>query len=267
MNKFILSGAVVCGVLLSACNKETNTVTSHAELFELKAETYTAEQQEANGSATVTFNSNHLSYALGYGAGGQLLQNLGGDASEIDLKGYLEGFKQSLSEGEPKYTDEHIRKQFELFEPIIAERRQAQQEEMMKEREAQAKAGLDEANAFLDKNKSATGVVALESGLQYKILNAGDGEIPTDKDSVSAHYKGMLLNGEVFDSSYKRGEPTTFPVTGVIKGWQEALQLMPKGSKWELYVPPQLGYGEAGRPGIPPNSLMIFTVELVDINP
>lgn len=262
MNKFVLSGAILCGALLTACNGGTSSDT-----FEIKAETYTEEQQAANGGDAETFNSKHISYALGYGAGGQLLQNLGGDASDVDLEGYLEGFKQGIAEGDPKFTDEYIRKQFELFQPIIAERRQAKQVELEAERDAEAKVYLDEANAFLAKNKSAEGVVSLESGLQYKIITAGDGEIPTAADKVSAHYAGKLINGEEFDSSYKRGEPTTFPVTGVIKGWQEALQLMPKGSKWELYVPPNLGYGEAGRPGIPPNSLMIFTVELVDINP
>jgi FKBP-type peptidyl-prolyl cis-trans isomerase len=110
-------------------------------------------------------------------------------------------------------------------------------------------------------------VVTLPSGLQYKILKEGNGPKPTPTDSVVCNYKGTLINGTEFDSSYKRGEPATFPVTGVIKGWTEALQLMPVGSKWQLFVPADLGYGPRGTPGGPigPNSTLIFEVELMSI--
>lgn len=117
-------------------------------------------------------------------------------------------------------------------------------------------------------NKTKEGVVALPSGLQYKILTAGTGAKPTATDSVVCNYKGTLLNGTEFDSSYKRGQPATFPVTGVIKGWTEALQLMPVGSKWELFVPSDLAYGARGAgngSGIGPNSTLIFEVELISI--
>ncbi|HEU5397417.1 MAG TPA: FKBP-type peptidyl-prolyl cis-trans isomerase [Verrucomicrobiae bacterium] len=122
-----------------------------------------------------------------------------------------------------------------------------------------------EGDAFLAKNKSAKGVETLPDGLQYKVLTEGTGETPTAGDTVTVNYSGTFLNGKEFDSSYKRGEPATFPVTGVIRGWTEALEKMKVGSKWELYVPADLAYGERGRPGIPPNSTLIFQVELLSI--
>lgn len=120
--------------------------------------------------------------------------------------------------------------------------------------------------AFLEKNASEPGVVQTESGLQYKVIESGAGNTPTMSDTVSAHYAGKLIDGAEFDSSYKRGEPLTIPVGGVIKGWTEALLMMKEGDKWELYIPPELGYGEAGAGGvIPGNAALIFEVELVAV--
>ena len=119
---------------------------------------------------------------------------------------------------------------------------------------------------FLAANKTKDGVVTLPSGLQYKILTAGTGPKPTLSDSVVCNYKGTLLDNTEFDSSYKRGQPATFPVGGVIKGWTEALQLMPVGSKWQLFIPPDLAYGPRGSgPTIGPSSTLIFEVELISI--
>ena len=121
-------------------------------------------------------------------------------------------------------------------------------------------------DAFLAANKTKPGVVTLPSGLQYKILTTGTGPKPTATDSVVCNYRGTLIDGTEFDSSYKRGQPATFPVNGVIKGWTEALQLMPVGSKWQLFVPPDLAYGTRGAGNeIPPNSTLIFEVELQSI--
>jgi FKBP-type peptidyl-prolyl cis-trans isomerase len=120
--------------------------------------------------------------------------------------------------------------------------------------------------AFLAENKKKDGVVALPSGLQYKILKAGKGKKPTDGDKVECHYRGTLIDGTEFDSSYRRGEPATFPVNGVIAGWTEALKLMPVGSKWQLFVPSQLAYKEHGAGAdIGPNATLIFEVELLGI--
>jgi FKBP-type peptidyl-prolyl cis-trans isomerase len=140
--------------------------------------------------------------------------------------------------------------------------RKKQEEKMAQAGEGNLKQGQD----FLAANKSKAGVVTLPSGLQYKILQAGTGPKPTPTDSVVCNYRGTLINGTEFDSSYKRGQPATFPVSGVIKGWTEALQLMPVGSKWQLFVPADLAYGARGAgANIGPNSTLIFEVELISI--
>jgi FKBP-type peptidyl-prolyl cis-trans isomerase FklB len=138
-----------------------------------------------------------------------------------------------------------------------------QQQEKMQAAGAKNKT---EGEAFLAANKSKEGVVTLPSGLQYKILTAGTGPKPTANDTVNCNYRGTLTNGTEFDSSYKRGQPATFPVSGVIKGWTEALQLMPVGSKWQLFVPTNLAYAERGAGAeIGPNATLIFEVELISI--
>ena len=125
----------------------------------------------------------------------------------------------------------------------------------------------NEGKAFLEENKKKDGIVTTESGLQYKVITKGDGPIPTAENKVKVHYKGTLIDGKTFDSSYDRGKPAEFPVTGVIKGWQEALQLMPVGSKWKVYIPSDIAYGQRGnqRGGIAPNSTLIFEMELLEI--
>jgi FKBP-type peptidyl-prolyl cis-trans isomerase FklB len=146
---------------------------------------------------------------------------------------------------------------------------QFQTEMHQKQQEKMQQAGATnkkEGDAFLAANKSKEGVVTLPSGLQYKILTAGTGPKPKSSDSVVCNYKGTLIDGKEFDSSYKRGQPATFPVAGVIKGWTEALQLMPVGSKWQLFVPSDLAYAERGSgPDIGPNATLIFEVELLSI--
>ncbi|MBN2350271.1 MAG: FKBP-type peptidyl-prolyl cis-trans isomerase [Bacteroidales bacterium] len=126
---------------------------------------------------------------------------------------------------------------------------------------------LEEGRAFLEENKSKEGVMVTESGLQYKIIEPGTGRTPVATDSVKCNYRGTLIDGEEFDSSYSRGEPAVFAVTGVIKGWQEAIQMMKEGAKWEIYVPTELGYGTRVRPGgkIQPNMALIFEIELIEI--
>ncbi len=126
---------------------------------------------------------------------------------------------------------------------------------------------VEEGAAFLKENGTKEGVITLASGLQYKILTAGNGPKPTATDKVTTHYHGTLINGTVFDSSVERGQPATFPVNGVIGGWIEALQLMPMGSKWQLYVPSDLAYGARGASElIGPNTTLVFDVELISIN-
>src|SRR5271169_989304 len=145
---------------------------------------------------------------------------------------------------------------------LQADLRKKGEEKMLVQGEANKKQG----DAFLAENKTKEGVVTLPSGLQYKILKEGTGPKPTASDTVVTNYRGTLLNGTVFDSSYKRGQPATFGVGQVIKGWTEALQLMPTGSKWQLFIPPALAYGERGAGAdIGPNATLIFEVELLSI--
>jgi len=133
--------------------------------------------------------------------------------------------------------------------------------------DAQSNNPIEKAEKFLMENKAKEGVKTLPSGLQYKVIKDGDGKTPKLTDTVVTHYRGTLLDGSEFDSSYKRNEPATFPVSGVIKGWTEALQLMKEGAKWILYVPPKLAYGERGTPGGPigPNETLIFEIELLKV--
>lgn len=137
--------------------------------------------------------------------------------------------------------------------------------ELKAKQKAMAEKSEADGQAFLAKNKSSNGVVTLPSGLEYKILTEGKGESPKAEDEVTVNYRGTLVDGSEFDNSYTRGQPATFKVTGVIKGWTEALQLMKPGAKWQLFVPSNLAYGPGGRPGIPPNSMLIFEVELLSV--
>ena len=130
-----------------------------------------------------------------------------------------------------------------------------------------ARNNKQQGEAFLAKNSKAEGVVTTATGLQYKVLQEGEGTSPKATDTVVCHYQGTFLNGDVFDSSYDSGQPATFPVDGVIAGWTEALQLMKVGSKYQLFVPSQLAYGAQGRPGIPPNATLVFEVELIQVAP
>jgi FKBP-type peptidyl-prolyl cis-trans isomerase len=204
----------------------------------------------------LTTTKQKASYAIGMNLGGGLhRQNV-----DVDTDALVQGMKDALSGGKTLLTDEEARA---ALMQLQSEMQAKQQAKAAQEGEANKKEG----DAFLAANKSKEGVVTLPSGLQYKILKEGSGPKPTASDSVVCNYKGTLINGTEFDSSYKRGEPATFPVTGVIKGWTEALQLMPVGSKWQLFIPPDLAYGPRGTPGGPigPNATLTFEVELVSI--
>lgn len=187
------------------------------------------------------------SYALGANIGKTLKQN----NAEIDLDVYMKALKEGMSGGKLLLTDEQISETIRAF----------QMELRTKTLEKNKKDGEE----FLAKNKTKEGILTTPSGLQYQIITKGTGKIPGSNDTVVCHYRGSLINGEEFDSSYKRGEPHSFPVTGVIKGWTEALLMMPVGSKWKLFIPSDLAYGERGRPSIPPNSALLFDIELLEI--
>ena len=180
-------------------------------------------------------------------------------AVPVDPAILARGLKDALAGGKTALTEDQARAT--LME-VQTELRKKQQEQMQAEGAASKKEGTE----FLAANKNKDGVVTLPSGLQYKVLTQGTGPKPAATDSVVCNYRGTLINGTEFDSSYKRGEPASFPVNGVIKGWTEALQLMPVGSKWQLFIPSELAYGERSpAPEIGPNSTLIFEVELLSI--
>src|SRR5664279_2268831 len=196
-----------------------------------------------------------ISYALGMNFGA----NLGRQFVDVDPTILLQGLKDGLAGNKPLLTEEEARA---LLTQLQDDLRKQQAEK------AQHIGGTNktEGEAFLAANKTKEGVVTLPSGLQYKILKQGAGPKPSASDSVVCNYRGTLIDGKEFDSSYKRGQPATFPVGGVIKGWTEALQLMPVGSKWQLFLPSDLAYGERGAGAdIAPNATLIFEVELLSI--
>jgi FKBP-type peptidyl-prolyl cis-trans isomerase len=181
------------------------------------------------------------------------------DAVAIDPNIFARGLKDGLAGGKTLMTAEEATAAINVLK---AEVKKNQEAKMQLAGDANKKEG----DAFLAANKTKEGVVTLPSGLQYKILTAGDGAKPTAADSVVCNYKGTLINGKEFDASSKHGGPATFPVGGVIKGWTEALQLMPVGSKWQLFVPADLAYGQRGAGGdIGPGATLIFEVELLSI--
>jgi FKBP-type peptidyl-prolyl cis-trans isomerase FklB len=204
---------------------------------------------------TLKTQKDKFSYALGMKMGA----NFRKQSVPVDANIMARGIKDALAGGKTLLTDEEA--QAAITE--VQKNMQAKQQEKMKEA---GDANKKEGEAFLAGNKVKEGVVALPSGLQYKILTPGTGPKPTANDSVVCNYSGKLINGTEFDSSYKRGQPATFPVSGVIKGWTEALQLMPVGSKWQLFIPSDLAYGDRGAGAdIGPGATLIFEVELLSI--
>lgn len=157
--------------------------------------------------------------------------------------------------------------ELELIEALTAEEAEELQNRRREEAEAQAEAFKTAQLDFLEQNKKNDGIQVTDSGLQYRVIEQGDGNMPTAMSKVTVHYSGKLTNGDEFDSSYRRGEPASFPLNGVIRGWTEGLQLMQEGSKYEFFLPYELGYGERGTPsGIPPYATLIFTVELISVD-
>ncbi|MDF1881801.1 FKBP-type peptidyl-prolyl cis-trans isomerase [Sulfurimonas sp. MAG313] len=227
-----LSALVILG--LSACNdekalnKEMKTLTS----FEDKA---------------------------GYSIGVQVGKQLSPTKNTINIEALMMGVKDTLEGQKLQLSDEQMTTTMQEFKTKM-------QEDMAKKRKASLEINAKEGTAFLKKNKEKEGVVSLNSGLQYKIIKVGTGKTPKATDTVETNYKGTLINGTEFDSSYKRGQTASFPVNGVIKGWTEALQLMKEGSKWELYIPSSLAYGEQGAGQlIAPNSTLVFEIELIKV--
>ncbi|MFN1833921.1 FKBP-type peptidyl-prolyl cis-trans isomerase [Balneola sp. MJW-20] len=206
----------------------------------------------ASNDTSLNSKIDSVSYAVGYQQG-NFLRNEGlGDLSESD---YRTGFSTGLSESDPVMTEEQMFALINTFRQELAE-------ESRKE-------NIAEGEDFLESNKENDGVMVTDSGLQYKVITEGDGDSPAETDVVKVNYEGKLIDGRVFDSSYDRGEPVTFRLNGVIRGWTEGLQLMREGGTYEFYIPYNLAYGNQAPQGsiIEPFETLIFKVELIEVNP
>ena len=196
-----------------------------------------------------------ISYSIGMDIGGSLKRG----SVEVDPDLVAKGLKDSYGGGKTMLTEDQARQAIEDFQKTLM----AKQAETMKILSEKNKA---DGERFLAENAKKEGVKVLPSGLQYKVIAPGTGKSPTTADTVTTHYRGTLIDGTEFDSSHKRGQPATFPVSGVIPGWTEALQLMKEGAKWQLFVPPGLAYGERGAGQvIGPNATLVFEVELLTV--
>jgi FKBP-type peptidyl-prolyl cis-trans isomerase FklB len=219
----------------------------------------TGQATKPKTALTLKTPKDKASYAVGLNVGRNLGAQLRQQSVEVDQAILLRGVKDALAGGKTLLTDDEAKA---ALTQLQADTRNKQMEKMKVVSETNKKEGLD----FLGANKTKEGVVTLPSGLQYKILAEGTGPKPTGTDTVVCNYRGTLINGTEFDSSYKRGQPASFQVNGVIRGWTEALQLMPVGSKWQLFIPSELGYGDRGSgPNIGPGATLIFEVELLSI--
>ena len=195
------------------------------------------------------------SYAVGLDIG----MNLERTGVELELAGVLRGISDVLEGRELQMTQEEVG---QVLQELSTRMQTAQQERFAEA----AERNVTEGQEYLAQNGQRDGVITTESGLQFKVLKAGDGQSPAAEDMVTVHYKGSFIDGKEFDSSFSRGKPATFETDGVIKGWTEALQLMKENAKWQLFVPPDLAYGRTGLEGsIPPNKVLVFEIELISI--
>jgi FKBP-type peptidyl-prolyl cis-trans isomerase FklB len=210
---------------------------------------------DAQDAPALKSEKDKLSYAMGMDLGAQLKSR----SVDIDTDAFARGLSDALTGGKTLLTEAEAK-------AVIAELQKAMLVKQTAEAKAVGDKNMKEGDAFLAANKAKDGVVTLPSGVQYKVLSAGTGPKPTLEQTVVCQYRGTLIDGKEFDSSYKRGQPATFPVKGVIKGWAEVLQLMPVGSKWQVFIPPDLAYGTRGAGAdIGPNATLIFEIELVAI--
>jgi FKBP-type peptidyl-prolyl cis-trans isomerase FklB len=216
----------------------------------------TTHHTTATKPLVLTTEKDKQSYAIGLNVG----QSLHRDGIVVDPRIVVRGLQDAMAGGKVLLTDDQIK-------TVMTDLKNQVHQQQEAKRQAALGTNKKDGAAFLAANATKPGVVTLPSGLQYKILVAGTGPKPAADDRVVCNYRGMLLDNTEFDSSYKRGQPATFPVTGVIKGWTEALQLMPAGSKWQLFIPADLAYGERGQSTIEPNATLVFEVELLSIVP
>jgi len=244
MKKYALPLALAGIVTLQACNQQSAPSGDSA-----------APATSTPAAVQLETTEQRLSYGIAFTLG----QRMKMDQVPMDVDAFTAGIRDALSGAEPMMTQEEIATEMQAYQEKAVAEQQAAQAEL-------AAANAAAAAAFLEENAQREGVVVTDSGLQYEIIEEGDGPIPGPDDTVEVHYSGKLLDGTEFDSSYTRGQTVTFGVGQVIPGWTEALQLMPVGSKWKLFIPPELGYGAGGAGQvIGPNAALVFDVELIAI--
>lgn len=236
----LLAASIMAMLALAGCNKDADATTTKVA----KKSTVVTEQST---------ETQKISYIIGYQQGENLKNTAMQMSEELDMDIFTKAVKDAYTGKESALTDEQIEAVGKAFE-----------ERKIKEAEEKATKNKTDGEQFLAENAKKAGVQTTASGLQYKVIKEGTGKQPKVTDVVTVHYEGKLIDGKVFDSSYERGIPAQFKLNEVIKGWTEGLQLMKEGGKYELYVPSELAYGDAGNPVIEPNSVLIFTVELLN---
>lgn len=242
MKKLLLPLAVVSAISLSACNEKSQTPAVDA----------------AAATAEVALSSPEQ--RLSYGVAQNVAKQMKASGLPLDNAAFVAGFNDVMNDRPARMSDEEIAAEMQAYQDKVMKEKQAEMDKIASENEQAGK-------VYLEENAKREGVVVTDSGLQYEVVEKGEGAVPTASDRVVVHYAGKLIDGTEFDSSYARNEPAKFGVGQVIPGWTEALQMMPVGSKWKLTIPAELAYGAAGAGGrIPPNSTLVFDVELLDID-
>ena len=242
MKRNLLVAAAISAVLAGCNQQETDTSASQST-------------DVSSNASELDSAAKRVSYGMGIGLGDRIAQ----EKIEIDADSFALGLKHAIEGSDRLMTEEQVMTEMQAFQ-------QKQMEQKKADQAAIADVNKQSGEAFLAENAKKEGVVSLDSGLQYSVITEGSGAKPAATDTVEVHYKGTLIDGTEFDSSYKRNATVSFPVNGVIAGWTEALQLMPVGSKWNLYIPSDLAYGPGGTGGpIGPNATLLFEVELVSI--
>jgi FKBP-type peptidyl-prolyl cis-trans isomerase FklB len=245
VSSLLASNAMAAPAAANTKNTATTSATTNSQ-----------NQPQAQDNNNQAVDMNKVSYSIGYTMGTNLVEQF----EQLNQAELLKGFQQGLAKAEPTISKD------EMQQSLIAFQRNAMQQRM-DDLKKLAETNKQEGEKFLAENKTKPGITTTKSGLQYKVIVKGTGPIPAESDKVSVNYSGKLLNGEIFSSSTELGDkPASFTLSGVIPAWREALKLMPKGSKWEIYVPTELAYGARGTHGkIGPNATLIFTIELVDV--
>lgn len=216
-------------------------------------------QKKTDKAPALKTQKDKVSYVVGYDLGSKIGGDIKKQGLDFNIDAFVRGMREAISGTKATLPDSEMTSAMMAFQQSMMEKQQTAARIAGEKKEK-------EGTEFLAANAKKDSVKVLASGLQYKILREGTGAMPTANDTVTTHYRGRLLDGKVFDESYSRGEPISFPVTGVIKGWTEALQLMKVGSKWELYIPASLAYGERGAGQmIGPNETLVFEVELIAV--